>query len=362
MHPPEVSDGGPAAAIARGRRVLIIAHVMPDGDAIGSALGLAWGLRKLGIDAQVACADPVPEELRFLPGADEFAEQHRPADHDILLVVDASDIDRIGDLYDEERFAGSGPLRATVINIDHHVTNTHFADLDIVEPRSSTAELVLDLLLELGVALDETIATCLLTGIVTDTRCFRTSNTTAATMRAAMQLMEAGASLSLITDAVFSHRPIAVVRLWGPALKQATLSGGVLWTEISQELLQQTRASEEDTSGLVNFLIEIHEARVAVVLREMGAEAAGAATAGAETAGSNGPDAGAIDVSIRARPGIDVSGVALRFGGGGHPQAAGCQVVGALAEVRQEIVQALQEVAQPLPEAEERARSGVADS
>jgi bifunctional oligoribonuclease and PAP phosphatase NrnA len=357
MHPPEVDDVGPAAAIARGRRALIIAHVMPDGDAIGSALGLAWGLRKLGIEAQVACADPVPEELRFLPGADEFAEGHKPADHDILLVLDASDIDRVGDLYDAERFAGSGPLRATVINIDHHVTNTHFADLEIVELRSSTAELVLDLLQELGVPRDETIATCLLTGIVTDTRCFRTSNTTAATMRAAMQLMEAGASLPLITDAVFGHRPIAVVRLWGPALKQATLSGGVLWTEISQELLQRTRASEEDTSGLANFLIEIHEAQVAVVLRELGAEAAGAVSAGGD-----GPDAGTVDVSIRARPGVDVSGVALRFGGGGHPQASGCQVVGTLAEVRREIVQALQEVVGPLPEADERARFGVAGS
>jgi bifunctional oligoribonuclease and PAP phosphatase NrnA len=333
-------------AILRGRRALIIAHVMPDGDAIGSALGLAWGLRQLGMEAQVACADPVPEELRFLPGAEEFALRHKPADHDILLVVDASDIDRVGDLYDEERFAGSGPLRATVINIDHHVTNTHFADLEIVEPRSSTAELVLELLQELGVSLDKTIATCLLTGIVTDTRCFRTSNTEAVTMHAAMQLMEAGASLSHITDAVFGHRPMAVVRLWGPALNQATLSGGVLWTEISQELLRQTRASEEDSSGLVNFLSEIHEARVAVVLREV---------AGA------GPNA-TIDVSIRAKPGVDVSGVALRFGGGGHPQAAGCQVTGALTEVRQEIVQALQKVAQPLPEAEKRAGLGVADS
>ncbi|MBC7234308.1 MAG: DHH family phosphoesterase [Chloroflexi bacterium] len=320
-----------ARAIRAGHRALLFAHVMPDGDTIGSVLGLAWGLRQLGLVARVACADPVPAELHFLPGVDEFAPR-RPSDEDLIMILDASDLSRIGDLYDQERFAA-----ALLINIDHHVTNTHFADLTWIEPRASTAELILDLLLQLDVRLDADIATCLLTGIVTDTRCFCTANTEPATLRAAIRLMDAGASLAQITDAVFSHRSMDVIRLWGPALCRAVLSDGVLWTEISQEMLRQANATLEASNGLVNFLSTMHEARAAAVFREMGD--------------------GTVDVSLRSKPGIDVSGVAFAFGGGGHAQAAGCQVVGELAEVRERIVRALQQEVRASLEAPERIRS-----
>ena len=302
--------------VDRAERVQIIAHVQPDGDTVGAALALGWALRTRGIDAALGCADPVPRELRFLPGSESFSTRIR-GDGDLVLVIDCSSIDRVGHLHDAQTFAS-----LPVVNIDHHETNTRFGDLNLVAHKAATVELVLELILHLGIALDATIATCLLTGLVTDTRCFRTSNTTTETVRVAHHLMEAGASLPAITDALYNHETMAMIRLTGAAFSISRLSGGIVWTQISQETLQSTGSDMSDSSGLVNALAACDEARVAAVFREMGE--------------------GRVDVSLRSRPGYDVSAVALSFGGGGHLQAAGCQVDGTLAEVSERVLVELQ--------------------
>ncbi|MBN1400241.1 MAG: bifunctional oligoribonuclease/PAP phosphatase NrnA [Anaerolineae bacterium] len=314
------------AILAAMRRALIVSHISPDGDTIGSALALAWALRSRGIEVHLACADPVPTELRFLPGSDEFAPR-LPSDEDAIFVLDTSDTARIGAIYDRDAFDA-----ALVINIDHHVTNICYGDIDLVSPQASTAELVLDLVTFWGIAIDQTIASCLLTGIVTDTRGFATSNTTAQTLRAAAQLMEAGADLHQIVDAVFNHRTLGTLRLWGAAFSQAKLQEGILWVELSQSLMRSLDAEPADAKGLANFLSTIDAAAI-VVLRET--------------------EDGAVDVSFRSKPALDLSTVAIAFGGGGHAQAAGCLVIGSLDEVRERILgrmrteMALQEVAHP---------------
>jgi phosphoesterase RecJ-like protein len=300
--------------------VVVIAHIAPDGDTIGSALGLAWALRQLGKRARVACADPSPRELAFLPGVGDISAEP-PEDEDLIIVVDASDVERIGSLYDAQVFA-----TRPVVNIDHHITNQRYGTLNLVTQRSSTAELILDQLTDLGVTLDLTIATCLLTGLVTDTRGFTTSNTTPASLEAAVVLTRAGALLPAINDAVFNHRSITLLRLWGAAFVATRLEEeGVLWTELPLTMLAQAGADLADAKGLVNFLSSIDEARISATFRET-------------------PE-GKVDVSLRSVPGIDVSQVAMRFGGGGHPQAAGCLVPGTLGDVRSRIVQALREAA-----------------
>jgi len=299
------------------QRVLIISHIMPDGDTLGSALGLAWALRARGIEARLSCADEVPPDFWFLPGVTDYAARTL-TDEQAVLIVDSSDLERIGSIYGEAAFA-----RVPVVNIDHHVTNLLYANINLVLPKASTAELILDLVTFLQVPLDLRIATCLLTGVVTDTRGFRTSNVTADTLRAAVRLVEAGASLSEISDAVFNHRSLDTLRLWGPALTNVQRRGGIVWSEISQDMLREAGVDISAAGGLVNFLSSFHEAQVAIVFREL--------------------EDGRVDVSMRAVPTLDVSQVALAFGGGGHPQAAGCTVVGALSDVRERIITALQE-------------------
>lgn len=301
--------------IRRAKSALLIAHVSPDGDTLGSALGLAFALRQAGLRVRVACADPVPHELRFLPGSDEITAQPW-VDEEIILIIDASDLERIGSLYQGDVFA-----RIPVGNVDHHVTNQLFGQVNYVEPRASTAELALDLVTQLGVTLDATIASCLLTGVMSDTLGFRTSNASAETLRAAAQLVDAGASLKAVADAVFNHRSMAMLRVWGPALANAQFSDGILWVEISQNLLRAAHADESASRGLANFVSTFDGAKVSAVFRELRDHQ--------------------TEISLRSTPDVDVSRVALSFGGGGHPQAAGCTVAGDLAQVRDDVLRAL---------------------
>ena len=293
------------------RRLLLVTHVAPDGDAIGSLLGLGWLLRAQGKDVIMACEDPVPEVYTWLPGSSQIVKQGDGA-HDLVISLDCSDRRRMGDVG-----VGDDDL-IPVVNIDHHVTNTLFGILNWVDPTSvATAQMVLHLLDVLGWELPEHVAVCLLTGLVTDTRCFRTPNVDQAALGSALRLMEAGASLSQVTQRVLEQRPLASVRLWGQAINQLQLQDGILWTEVTSSMRQQWSCSEDGDSGLTNFLSGVREAGIVVVFTER--------------------DIGTVDVGMRAKPGQDVAQVALRLGGGGHPQAAGCTIKGNLAMAKDQV-------------------------
>ena len=165
----------------------------------------------------------------------------------------------------------------------------------------------------------EIFATCLLTGIVTDTRSFRTSNTTPLELRTAIELTEAGANLADITDQVFKNHSPARLCLWGKALSAARLEDGILWTEISQEVLRSCQATELEVNGLAIFFDATRGALTSIVFQEKN---------------------GRVEASMRAARGVDISGVAFNLGGGGHPQAAGCTCTGHLAEVRAMVLEA----------------------
>jgi phosphoesterase RecJ-like protein len=302
-----------AQLIRQARSILVICHVMPDGDAIGSLLGLAWALHKLGKEYTLACADPVPDSFVYLPGSEAIVA-YPEGNYDLVISLDCSDLKRLGAAYDQNSLRG-----VPIINIDHHVTNVGFGSVNWVDPNSAaTAQMVLTLIERLGVPLDPTIATCLLNGIVTDTRGFRTSNTTPAVMEAATRLMKAGASLPEVTEQVFNRRPLALIRLWGRALSAAQLDGRIIWTEINQTMKHECGLSSDSDDGLVSFLTSACEADVGIVFTEK--------------------DDGTIDVSIRSMPGIDISNVAMRLGGGGHPQAAGCNLNSSLGEARERVL------------------------
>lgn len=298
------------------RCILVVAHVGPDGDAIGSLLTMGQLLRAQGKERVLFCQDPVPEAYRFLPGSDEITPRAK-GPFDLIISLDCSDRYRMGDEMSGQ--VASELHSVPLINIDHHITNTRFGTLNWVDPEAvATAQMILELAEALNWELAPSAATCLLNGLITDTRSFRTSNVDSRAIRAALRLMEAGASLPDITRRALEQRSLASVRLWGQAIERLQLERGILWTTVTQGMRQQLGLSENDFSGLANFLSGIREARIVVVFTER--------------------ENGTIDVSLRAAPGLDVAQAALHLGGGGHPQAAGSTLNGDLAQVQERVL------------------------
>jgi len=299
------------------RRVMVITHVAPDGDAIGSLLGLGRALRWLGKEYTLACADPVPRRFTYLPGSEAIATGPE-SEYDLVISLDCGDLERLGAAYDESL------IGLPIINVDHHVTNTHFGTVNWVDTRvASAAEMVLELVESLDVPLDSDMALCLLNGIVTDTLGFRIPNTPLRTMQAVLKLMEAGAQLPEITAHVFNQRPFSDICLWAKALNGVQLDGRIIWSQITQAMRHECALFEKGDAGLVNFLGTTAEADVAIVFIE--------------------EDDGRIKVEMRSVPSVDVSAVARDLGGGGHPQAAGCTLDGAPNEVREKVLMAVKE-------------------
>lgn len=298
--------------VLQARRVLVVTHVAPDGDAIGSLLGLGGLLRRQVQEVTLVCEDGVPDTQSWLPGSAEIARAG-VGTYDLIFVVDCSDLRRMGHPADE---ALSG---VPLVNIDHHVTNTLFGTVNWVDPGAASAtQMVLTLAEHLGWPVDADVATSLLAGLITDTQSFRTSNVDAAAMQAALRLMAAGASLNDVSRRMLGQRPLAMVRLWGDALRSLELDGDVLWVEVTRAMRERWALSENGISGLTNLLASVREPSVVLVFTER--------------------DDGTVDVGMRAVPGFDVAQVALRLGGGGHPQAAGCTLAGDLADVRAKVL------------------------
>lgn len=297
-------------ALISARRPLLIAHIAPDGDAIGSLLGLGLALHKIGKEPILACQDRVPMTMRFLPYQDRIVRKVHDSDIDLVVSLDSSDPDRMGEIYDHARFHD-----LQLVVIDHHVTNVRFGTLNWIEDSCcATVEMIYYLLQSLNIPLDPDIATCILTGLVTDTRGFRTANTTSRVMSIASSLMDAGAPLSKITENVLNSRTYDTILLWGRVLATVQRDGNIISAENRIEHRQDLNGVIR-AEGLVSFILGAYGVDVAVVFTEL-------------------PEHNKVECSLRARPGHDVATVALELGGGGHPLASGCTVEGSIEEVR----------------------------
>jgi len=305
--------------IASAGDILAICHIAPDGDAIGSLLGLGLALQQKGCQVTMACADPVPDSYHHLPHWEMITRSPRGS-FDLVICLDCSDLDRLGKAYDPQALA-----HVPIINIDHHATNVDFGEINWVDVQAAaTAQILVRLIHALDVPLNPEIATCLLHGILTDTLGFRTLNANVEVLKTAIELIKAGASLAQLTDQIFNHRPIAVVRMWAEAMRGMHLEGQVLWTQITRDMRRRIGYEQDGDAGLVSFLNTVSEANIAIVFDEL--------------------SDGRINVSMRAARGYDVSQVALALGGGGHPQAAGCTISGPLEDARNKVLSMLQRV------------------
>ena len=303
-----------AAALAGCTSVLISVHKSPDGDALGSQLALMLALEKMGKIVTAHNIDPVPEIYRFLPHAERIrVGRPVPGKYDAFIVVDA-DPPRSG-LFDKTYPAD------VLINIDHHITNPREWPLTWLDPDASAAgEMVYRLLRQLGVPLDRDIALCLYTAIFTDTGSFRYSNTTPESMRISAALLEAGADPWLVTENVYESFAYRRLKLLGAVLSgmERSADGRVAWVVITDELYRETGTTAEDTDNFVNYVRSVKGVEVAVLFRQ---------TAPAQ-----------YKISLRSKGRVDLSGLAQALGGGGHKNAAGGVLDGALEDTKRRVL------------------------
>jgi len=303
-----------AAELKAHERIVLTAHVNPDGDAIGSSLGLMHALKALGKEVQVFIDDDIPAAFSVLPGYELIGKpeegQNIPAD--LLVAVDVS-LDRIGRVKEA--------VKAPTLNIDHHITNDGKADkLYLDGNAAATAEIIYQLIEELGAPCTQDMAMCLYTGLAMDTGWFRFSNTTPNTMRVAAALLACGAQPHVISEAL-EQRPFAEVQSLAFALQKIELLAGgkVVGICLDHASLQEHQAPE----GLIGMVRVIEGVDIAFTLKEK--------------------EPGLCRVSLRSK-GVDVTKIALKFGGGGHVRAAGCTIEKPCAEARIELVKAIMQV------------------
>lgn len=301
---------------------LILSHIDPDGDALGSSLGLAWALRPIGKRVTVANDSPLPMSLRFLPGWEEVRlARDLAAPFRAVFVVDCSSLDRVG----PSGVAAIAP-GAAIACVDHHAGTDGFGDPRLVNvDASATAELITEILTACDLPIGPEAAACLYAGIAADTGAFRFQNTTPHVLRLAARLVERGADPSRTALSLFGRKSPASLRVLGLALAslESRAGGRVSALTISRAMFDEAKASPEDADGIVQYAQSVHGARVGVLIQET--------------------SPGEVRISFRSDGTVDVNDVAGRFGGGGHRNAAGARLRGELSVVRESILSALEQ-------------------
>ncbi len=301
-------------ALKGARNALIVSHIDPDGDSIGSMIALGMILDKIGIPAYCYSQDGVPRVYHFLPGVDKVRNRVDPNQHfDLLFTVDASDLKRLGDkLVPKE-------ISKLVINIDHHPDNTKYGNINYVEKSSSTAELIYQLSKFLKIKIDREMAENLYVALITDTGNYRYENTSITTFNMASDMLKAGVDTHEITTRIYDTKTIAGIRVQAAALATLEVSPDrkAAWATVSREMMERVGAKGEDLVGLVDKIRSIEGVEVAVLFRE---------------------DNGKVKVNFRSKDKISVSAIAKRFGGGGHIRAAGAVLEEDIETVKKKVI------------------------
>jgi len=288
--------------LKRARRALVVGHIRPDGDAIGSVAALTLILRKLGAEAEGCIPDRIPWFYREIRGTRvlQGVEELRGRTFDTVAVLDSSDISRIGNAV--ELF----PDRVPDVVLDHHVTNTGFGTLNLCEPGYAATAMIVHEIGRRLVPYDRELAELLLLGIATDTGFFKYATVDDRAFAVAAELARQGARIQPIASAVLEHRTPKTIRLLVDMFRTLRLEAGgrLAYAYVSAEMLRRAGCDEEETEGFVGEIRALHGVEVAILFTEW-------------------PE-GEVHVSLRSKSYVDVSRVARTLGGGGHPRAAGC--------------------------------------
>jgi len=326
------------------RRFAITSHVRPDGDALGSSLGLYWLLKALDKEPEVIMRDPVPHAYQKLPGAEMVRVTPRvDRPYDAVFVIECSDVERPG-LEEIDNFL--------VVNIDHHSTTSLFGGINWIDSTASAVgEMIYNLCKAIGVRVTREIAECVYTALVTDTGSFHYSNTTERTFKVASELVRAGVKPAKVSQAVFGSYPWSKVLLTSLVLStvERDQTGRVAWLRQSLDMQRAAGASDEDSDGFVNYPLSCGEVEAVAFMKETAPEV--------------------YRVSLRSKGDVNVARIAERFGGGGHRNAAGCTLRGGWDDVERELVAQLVEAVErratgtlpPLPGREPEALAGVGE-
>jgi len=309
-------DAAIKAKFEAAQSILIVSHVRPDGDAIGSLLGLGLALQATGKTIQVVLSDGLPASFRHLPGSDQVRKEPK-AGWDLFVTVDCADFKRIGKQFET--------FRKPDLNIDHHITNERFGEINLIEPEAvATASVLTDHLPKWGLEINQAVAANLATGIVTDTLGFRTANTSPAALRQMALLMETGIDMPELYNRSLVRRSYAAAKYWGAGLASLTTLDGVVYGTLRLTDRKHAGYGGNDDADLINIISAIEDHAVGMIFVEQH---------------------DSVKISWRAlQPGIDVSEIAKSFGGGGHQAAAGADISGKIEEIQPRVLQATREM------------------
>ncbi|MGD8961572.1 MAG: bifunctional oligoribonuclease/PAP phosphatase NrnA [Desulfobacterales bacterium] len=307
------------------QRILVASHAEPDGDCLGSLVALGLALNKLDKTITLYNPSPIPAVYRFLPGVEHIAKQIKEAkEYDLAIVLDCGDIVRVGG---DSSVVDQIPI---VINIDHHVSNTGFGDVQLIDTDAcATAEIVYRLIKALEIPFDKSIATAIYLGILTDTGSFRFSNTNPAAFAISKAMIDIGVEPHTVAQRVFGTYSLGRIKLLNMALNSIEISenGKLSLMTVSRSMLNSTGTSTEDIDGLINYARRIEDVKVAALIHEI-KNGAGKFT-----------NMNRYHVSLRSDSTVDVAKIANKFGGGGHTSAAGFQIESTLVALKEKIIE-----------------------
>ncbi len=303
------------ARLKEAKNILVASHIRPDGDAVGALLGFGLALQQAGKKVQMVLADGVPSSFKNLEGASQVRTKI-DGTFDTFVTLDCADFKRTGKPFES--------IGQPDINIDHHITNEKFGKLNLIEDEEvATSAILTNHLPVWGYQITKPVAAALLTGIITDTLGFRTSNVTPESMRQVATLMETGVDMPELYMRGLVRRSYEATRYWGGGLSNLQRKDSVVWGVLTLEDRKLAGYSGNDDADLINIISAIDGFKVGMIFVEQSDQR--------------------VKISWRAlEPGIDVSPLAQQFGGGGHAAAAGADVNGSLTEVTEKVLAATQ--------------------
>lgn len=308
--------------LKKGTHILVATHTHPDGDAIGSLIALGLSLKVLNIDTTLYNESPIPAVYRFLPDVHRVVRNIDNTNYDIAVILDCSDLDRIG------KAASTVKQIPVIVNIDHHITNTHFGHFQLIDTSAcATSEIVYRLIKQMAIPLDKAIATAIYTGILADTGSFRFSNTNRASFAICQEMVGLGVNPYNISQHVYGTYSLGRIKLLNRALDSIEISrnGKLSIMTLTKDMFLETHTQPEDVDGLINYAKRIEDVKVAALIQEH-------YNGNEQSTNSN-----QFHVSLRSDGSVDVAAIASLFGGGGHSSAAGFNIESTLSEIKLKI-------------------------